>query len=582
MDSDSYKIIISISHHRIAFEYWQRDGENKLIPFPNGNWPAPLAFYCSPTGIIIGEEAQRAAHAGILNSYTDYFSHLSDAETCSVGGQTRPVRNLLLEAIECVLNDFYRNVLIRFGSLSDNRASMPLTIACESDVRPHERALIAGMLHDSGYGRAMVVEYDSYIYRYIRDSLSQKYPCKKVLVAWAEDSDLIFTLFDVTGKSEKISVTLKNLGIDPRKDYVKRLIWERVQGQNPWLSYQEEEESIDKAALDFLNSDKPMINDTIRLSDGVDYHYSLSRNSINFYKGTEGQSLQQRLDDFLREVKAENKNDILLLLRGNAAGNSYFEENLRQGFFNLLRTDKRLRENTMRLLIEEKNPPAGKSALSPMPPTPPTPPPPPESSTDDITDSNISKSLKREWRSIKAEANGKIRSGKTEEAKILLNDFIEKCRQARYVELENDVLVEINKIKPEKKVNGGEKPHTTTSDSGKSSKPNRNEQDSREKEKPNTVSEGKKLASLGKLKEARDWYRNNGDTAKARLMSDIIRARKSVESRKSGLEECRKNPDKTKINRIIQELEDYLDLCEKGAVPCPEYRSLISEYKKIK
>ena len=87
MNGDSYKIIISISHHRISFEYWQRDGENKLVSLPNGNWPAPLAFYCSDTGIVIGEDAVRAAHSGITNAFDNYFERLVEDSSYTIGGQ---------------------------------------------------------------------------------------------------------------------------------------------------------------------------------------------------------------------------------------------------------------------------------------------------------------------------------------------------------------------------------------------------------------------------------------------------------------------------------------------------------------
>ncbi len=117
MNGDSYKIIISISHHRISFEYWQRDGENKLVSLPNGNWPAPLAFYCSDTGIVIGEDAVRAAHSGTTNAFDNYFERLVEDSTYTIGGQTRPIRNLLLDASESIFRDFFRHILFnRFGS----------------------------------------------------------------------------------------------------------------------------------------------------------------------------------------------------------------------------------------------------------------------------------------------------------------------------------------------------------------------------------------------------------------------------------------------------------------------------------
>ena len=44
MNEDKYKIIMSLSHHRISFEYWLRDGEDKLQLMPGGNWPSPVAL----------------------------------------------------------------------------------------------------------------------------------------------------------------------------------------------------------------------------------------------------------------------------------------------------------------------------------------------------------------------------------------------------------------------------------------------------------------------------------------------------------------------------------------------------------
>ena len=185
MNSDSYKIIISLSHQRISFEYWQRDGENKLVPMPNGNWPAPLAFFCSDRGIIIGEDASRAAHAGTACAYENYFEQLVNDTTYEIGGQSRPIRFLLLDASEMIFHDFFKIVLLnRFGSLSDNRANMPLTIVCESDIQSHERALLQGLFRDSGYSRVRVVNYDVYIDRYIKETISKEYDCDNVLVTW--------------------------------------------------------------------------------------------------------------------------------------------------------------------------------------------------------------------------------------------------------------------------------------------------------------------------------------------------------------------------------------------------------------
>ncbi len=356
MNNDSYKIIISVSHHRIAFEYWQRDGEKKLVAMPNVSCPAPLAFYCSDTGIEIGETGVRAAHAGTPNAFDNYFERLTSDESYTFGGQRKPLRYLLLDAAEIVFADFFKNVLLGSkGSLSDNRATMPITLVCEADVKPNERVLLLNLFRDSGYNRFLVAEYNNYIDNYFRSSLAGEYGIDSMLVAWTEGSDLTFTLFDLKDTAERRQCTYPNLGRDPRLEYVKNLIWDRVKGQNPWLSYDFEEEAIEKAAADFLNSTAPLVTKTITMSDGMAYHYSLNRTVVDNLQCPEGQMIRNKLDEFIRDCGFADRKGIMLLLRGVAAGNVYFEQNLCPGFNRTIKTDKRLRGNTMQLILSEVN-----------------------------------------------------------------------------------------------------------------------------------------------------------------------------------------------------------------------------------
>lgn len=422
MNGDSYKIIISISHHRISFEYWQRDGENKLVPLPNGNWPAPLAFYCSDTGIVIGEDAVRASHSGITNAFDNYFERLVEDSTYTIGGQTRPIRNLLLDASESIFRDFFRHVLFnRFGSLSDNRANMPLTLVCESDIKPNERALLQGLFKDSGYNRVRVVDYDRYINRYINESLSKEYVCDKVVVAWAEGPDLTFSIFGVNNDTAPIVKSFENLGIDPRMKYVEKMIWDRVIGQNPWLQKSNEEDAISKAASDFLSSSLPLVNDTILLSDGQLYHYSLVRNTIDYIQNSDGVSIKDAFEQFLRENGIVNRSRALLLLRGIVAGNSYFEQNLSPGFSKTIKTDKKLRDNAMNLIISEVVPVIDIEQRVVEPPVFVNPP------QENDSQSKI-REISKKWRQVKAEANGKKRGGQTEVALQILKDFLSECQ----------------------------------------------------------------------------------------------------------------------------------------------------------
>lgn len=589
MNNDSYKIIISVSHHRIAFEYWQRDGEKKLVPMPNVSCPAPLAFYCSDTGIEIGETGVKAAHASTPNAFDNYFERLTSDETYSFGGQRKPLRYLLLDAAEIVFADFFKNVLLGSkGSLPDNRATMPITLVCEADVKPNERVLLLNLFRDSGYNRFMVAEYNTYIENYFRTSLSGEYGIDKMIVAWTEGSDLTFTLLDLNDKSERRQATYPDLGRDPRLEYVKKLIWERVRGQNPWLTYDLEEESIEKAASDFLNSTVPLVTTTITMSDSMAYHYSLNRTVVDNLQCSEGHMVRTKLEEFIRDCGFSDRKGIMLLLRGVAAGNIYFEQNLCPGFGRTVKTDRRLRGNTMQLILSEVNqhmpaesiksqdfvknqPPKFEKPQEKQEEKPGTPANP--------VDPNKQKALKRDWREVKATVKGKLRNGNQHEAFEIMEEFYATLKEVAGCEnLLEEVKVELELIKKEERPIVQKTKEKRQPDSQKPTNPVRQ---LRPKPEETEIPIGKQLVLDGKLKEARDWYRSHNDVAKAGILTDIIRSKKGVDIRRNTLEECRKSKNKEQINRIIKEIEEFIDLCIKVSMPCDSYKKLLNDYKKI-
>lgn len=632
----TYKIIISISHHRIAYEYWQRDGENKIAPMPVGKWPAPLAFFCSSNGIVMGEDAERAVRQGTKNAFEGYFDRLADNVTYTLGDQTKPLRNILLDASEAIFRDFFHNVLYdRIGALSDNRAHMPLTIVCESDVTSPEQALLIGMFKDSGYARVRLVKYEKYIEQYVKKTLAERYDCDKVVVAWAEGPDLTFTLFDAIGRSEPVSMTCPGLGIDPRKDYVKNQLWTRIKNYNGFLRREDEEDAIDRAATNFLNSQLPMINSSLLLSDGSTLYYSLNKTYIDNFLSDEGASIKNALRAFLQQNGIENRARVVMLLRGVAADNSYFEQNLNQGFSETIKTNRSLRESAMKLIIaDDSTDDDGITGITVTPPTPP----------------GGDKALKKEWRQLKASANGKARSGNADAALQMLRDFYSKCSacpdtenllteinaEIKRLDMSGNTptqtgpdqpidppinLAEVTRMKRKwidirrfaiykernkaanealsillsfvdevSKVPGAEDILKSANDliANLNGMPS-NEEPVRKPTRttvvqtpaPTAEDPGKELIRKGLIKEARDWYRNQSNTQMAKLLTDIIRAEKSLERRKTDLDTCRKSKNKEQIKRIIDELLGYIDLCEKAGVNAAEYKTLLVDYKKI-
>lgn len=455
MNEDSYKIVISISHHRVTFAYWQRDGENKLVPIPGWNWPAPLAFYCSPSGIKLGEEAARAVASGMQGAYDRYFEHLPENIRYTIVGHEREFKNLLLDAAETVFTTFFRDTLLNGqGSLNDNRAKMPLIIACESDIAPNEKAFLYTLFVNSGYHRVKVVKYDDYIGRYISDTLSRDHQCPKVLVAWSEGQDLTYTFYNLTQSNDnnRHQMTYQGLGVDPRLDYVSNLIWDQIKHHNQWLVFDDDKEVITRAASSFLNSSNPLINSSLLLSDGNTYYYSLNRQEVSVFSVGGENSITHRLNQFLKNINENNRSEIILLLRGVAAGNEYFENNLSGGFKGVIVSDKNLRENVMRLLLNESIPVVnipnveveGAPTIDVSSPPAITPTSPQiekkvSSGSGDLTSTDkdpvpsvspappaSNKAIERKWKEVKATVKGKIRSANYESAKSTLDSFVKE------------------------------------------------------------------------------------------------------------------------------------------------------------
>lgn len=775
MNQDSYKIILSLSHYRIAFEYWLRDsGGQSLVGMPAGDWPAPLAFYCSPTGVIIGNDAARAARSGVVNAFDNYFSQVSSGATYTIGNQEKNLVYLLLDASEQIFRDFYKSVLLgRKGSLEDNRVSMPLTIVCESDIEPNEVANITGLFRDSGYSRVRVVSYDTYIDQYIREHLARTYSFDHVLVAWSEGEDLALTLFDHNDATPPMMTVLKGLGKDPRMEYVKNLVWEDVRGQNPWLQRQYEEIALEKVAHDFLASKDPLVNDKIVLSDGQKYRYSLNRAQIDYLPGDSDSQIRRGVERFLEQNGIIERSNVLLLLRGITPGNAYFERILSTGFGKVIRSDHKLRDKTMRLILEDNNdhdkqkyavrsesgsshlktenssfatgsafgtansfgntsssgfgtsssggfgtmpaasfginesggfgttsggfgentfasafgssdapapsekvksrgnpkqqpgisapekekterktqqkkeeenkadekkadpitiniPPERKTPRSQKSATPAN-----EGKLQHSSNEDVSKEIAKKGEKHSGKETwgfDSIRSGfKSTFSDPLIKEMKEMMRDVKE-SFTTDLFGDDNESEKKQRISSESrtpgkrttsatdsnsskitrsstpppipsttsgtrrrgvterpvKPPTfsgTTQSSASSATPGRPTHKNATPNRttpPLPTDQGKELIKAGKLKEAREWYREKGNNRMANLLRDILRNATSIAQRKKGLDDCKAKKNKEQTERYIKEISQYIDLCTKAGVDCKDAQLLLIEYKKIK
>lgn len=602
-----YRVVITISHRMISLEYHLQGAGDSLKPFGKGLWPAPLAFYVSGDGFIIGEDAVNAAVNGNPNAFTDYFQVVRSDRTFSHGGRTYHANQLLVKAVEEYFRYFYREDCLRkFGDLENNRGEMPLILAFDADVQPNERVIISQDFSDAGYGKLKTVCYGEVIGHYL--SHNSRYD--HTLVAWSNGADMHYSLYEKGNSAPKATITLEGLGLDPRIDLICRQIWDEYIQRQTWaLTYENELPRLRAEAKEFLRSGEPEIDGEVRLSDQTDANYYINRYAVNSMLSESGNAmkLQRGLDEFLRENGIRDKSKIMLLLRGDASGSDYFRNQLSGGFGSVEEADKDMRREVKNLLLNitfDVKSGTSTTGMTPIPPpmtTDETPPPPPGISPDK------KKEQSRKLRQDFALAKGAARAGKFEEALKMLGECLaiaEAFAPEKTTEIRKEIadveaeLAKKNSPKsketrygsrqtdsPENK--GGRRRPEGHVPNGQGAVPHQSgnsHSPAGPKQHPagNSPDEGEKLVRQGKLKEARDWYKSVGKTEKVQKLNEVIRMERGVHIWYSKLEAYQKAKDPQKTRRVIQELEEYITLCKKSNVPCEDYNELLGKYQKIK
>lgn len=421
MNENSYKVIMTISRHRISFEYWLREGKD-IASMPGGEWPEPLSFYVLPTDVIIGKNAQYAANQKIDNSFNHYFSLLGNNDiTYRYGNQSRKINNLLLDAAESIFDRFYKEILFnKYGSVIDNRATMPLFIVCEPDLKEHECAFLYNLFKESGYVKTCLCYVNDYVGEYVR----KNYDNKNLVGVWTSGNSLCVSLF---GK-ENINELFEGLGIDPRLNYVKEIIWDQFVNNNPFLDKDKAMNDIDEVASEFLNSGKALFQSEIRLYDGQYYHFTLCKNEIDGMHIKESELLRQKFDSLLHRHGLQECTDILLILRGVAAKNSYFKDNLGKKFSKIISVDESERKQIIKLINTRDKP---TSTISCPPNVPPI-------------------SVKRTVRLRLGEIKGMMRAGKYDEAQQIAINLKENLNSQGYNNWNSEIKSILDEILIEK------------------------------------------------------------------------------------------------------------------------------------
>lgn len=636
---NSYFVSITISRRQISFEYHQEGAARPLTPFPGEErWPVPLSLYCTPGRIEIGKAAERAATHNVPGAFKEWFRHLSSGQTVKYLGQQQPVSHLLLLAAEEQFRKFLKEVRMNMdGGLENCRAAMPLVLSFEDDVDDSMRIFLVNLFRNMGYGRVI----ENFYNRIIATHYFSKLPAERLLIADSDGIDLTLSLYERGRDQAKCSCVIQGAGTDPRVQRVCNMIWDKTGAEYSFMSRNTEQPLLEQMALEVIGANQTEFEGIMNYSNGEQLCFMISRSELV----STGAGTKSTSSDVIRFLEKAGiaPSDVTIMLRNLAAKNQplqaafpssiIFDEDSKEAINQEIVKQIMPRFAGFKVEPEPVWAPIDSIGFHPIPPSP------PDAQgelkertkkwrqvkaeaggksksgqiaealmildrfldecrscigTEDLvaeierekaiiantpplrkTDEVVIRGLKREWREVKAAANGKDRQGNKAAAIEILKRFLGKISDKQDLqELQNSVKTELEALSS---LTGVTPPSPEPPLSGRKQRNTQYRPEPKEKLK----SDGEVFIEQGKLKEARDWYRNNGNTAKAKVLTDIIRDRKGVELRKDSLEEYKKTKNTDQIRRIISELQDYINLCNSIEFNAQEYVKLLNEYRKI-
>lgn len=363
-----YRVVITLSHRTIAFEYNLNSADGLLLPFPETSNPEALAFYCEADRVVVGNEGRAAVEAGMTGAFSDYFKLITEGRTFKYCGTDQPHRDLLRYALEDRFRVFFRSILISKGTLDDNRATMPLLFVLENDIQPNERRVVEDLFRNAGYGCMAFTPVDDYVQRLAAGRRSGQ----RVLSAWSDGTDLILSLMFPDGSRKML--TLPRLGTDPRIRHVVEKLYDDLKSEL-WTTLEDEKEYLTRVGREFIMSKTPELDGTVILSDGMEHGVYLSKIWLNSIPMPESDRLQRALASFLEQNGCTDRTPVVLLLRGALTGNDYFKQQLSNGFGEVLEVDDAMQAQLNKLMVAQPITPVGiPTTLTPTPsPLPPDP-----------------------------------------------------------------------------------------------------------------------------------------------------------------------------------------------------------------
>lgn len=339
-----YCILIELGKTNVTFAAYT-GGDGGFVPY--GEPHRPLAVWFSGSSVIIGKDAKREALKGTPNAFHGLFERMKEPGHFDYANETHDFNKLVLFTLRAGMKEFFTERLLNSqGALEDNVGHLPLVMMFGADMEEDTCSVVMSQLRDNGFGNVRRAHEDDYILR----SLPARYADNKAKLVLSSDGNALFGDAYMDGKNVS-SFTLSKAGIDPRVAKLAELVWERTGAEYDWLEYDKELTELQRVANAFIVSGEATYDGNVMLSNGVPYHYYLSRADLYLFNRQDNSEVLQQLLSHVGTLADRHKCSVVL--KGLAAANKFLQEILTPEFHALVLVDKGIMEASRALLLDE-------------------------------------------------------------------------------------------------------------------------------------------------------------------------------------------------------------------------------------
>ena len=438
----NYCVLIELSKKKISFLYNRSDGESRFVSFEGDGQALPLAIFCQGNDIQIGQFAIDEARKGNPHAYVNVFDIITNRGTYKYRGEDCPYSTILFNAIQKYLSIFFDKILIgTLKHLEDNVAKMPLCFVFNSDIAENQRLFVKNCFKNCGYNNVGTFDYDQIVVE------ASQYTTSYTVCVTSDGKDLFLNIFDSHTAKHLSCTEIQDKGYDPRIEIAIDLLWDSL-GYS-YLNKDIEKEMLRHSAEDFLSSGKGTYQKKLMFSDGLERECSIFKSELENYRYTYDGSVVAKLKNELKKHDISLA-DCTIVLKGKAANNEYFRRMFVKDFDNISNVDESFRTRVLKQLLKdikqngysfEKSDTGGSNG-----PVPIDIPQGSEPNQPIRPSGKISDDIKRQVRTVKAEAQGKQRSGNINGARELIQNLLNELHNKGINDFDNELYHLLSEI----------------------------------------------------------------------------------------------------------------------------------------